>query len=184
MSENENYELSHIAFVVLGLISEASCNGKMLDEKIEERGMRNWTSIGKSSIYGVLKKLENDELVRSWIEELDNRMIRVYRITPYGFEVLKNKIRKVIYNYNGRNDENFYVAYSMFPYLSLEEQIDTFTQSLNIIKTHKEELENMLNKSEIHPINVSGLFKHPIMILQTDIEFLEWVLKEIMKGTN
>lgn len=184
MRESENYNLSHVAFVVLALISEERCHGKIIDEKIEERGMRNWTSIGKSSIYGVLKKLENEGLVRSWIEELDNRMIRIYNITPFGFEVLKKKIKIVIHNYYGRNDEDFYVAYSMFPYLSKEEQIEMFKHSLNKIKTHKKELEEMLKENEIYPMNVTGLFKHPVMILQTNIEFLEWVLEEIMKGKS
>ncbi len=184
MPESENYELSHVTFVVLALISEERCHGKIIDEKIEERGMRNWTSIGKSSIYGVLKKLENEGLVRSWIEELDNRMIRIYNITPFGFEVLKKKIKIVIHNYYGRNDEDFYVAYSMFPYLSKEEQIEMFTHSLNKIKTHKKELEEMLKENEMYPMNVTGLFKHPVMILQTNIEFLEWVLEEIMKGKS
>jgi hypothetical protein len=43
-------------------------------------------------------------------------------------------------------------------------------------------LENMLQKNSNFPINVTGLFKNPIMVLQTDIEFLEWLLKEIMEG--
>ncbi len=184
MSNNETYNLSHISFVVLGLISEENCNGKIIDEKIEERGMRDWTSIGKSSIYGVLKKLENDGLVQSWIEELDNRMIKVYEITPYGFNILKDKVKTVINSYHGRHDEDFYVAYSMYPILTKEEQIDAFTNSLNKIKSHKKMLEDMLIVNEKYPLNVIGLFKHPIMILQTDIEFLEWILGEIMKGNN
>jgi len=183
MKKNE-YELSHVAFVVLGLISEESCNGKTIDEKIEKRGMRDWTSIGKSSIYGVLKKLEKDGLVKSWIEELDNRMIRVYGITPYGFNVLKRKVKMILSNYYGRNDEDFYVAYSMFPLLSQEEQIKAFTASLKKIKEHKTLLKNMLRDNSDYPINVIGLFKHPMMILQTDIDFFEWVIKVISKDNN
>jgi len=183
MKKNE-YELSHVAFVVLGLISEESCNGKTIDEKIEKRGMRDWTSIGKSSIYGVLKKLEKDGLVKSWIEELDNRMIRVYGITPYGFNVLKRKVKMILSNYYGRNNEDFYVAYSMFPLLSQEEQIKAFTASLKKIKEHKTLLKNMLRDNSDYPINVIGLFKHPMMILQTDIDFFEWVIKVISKDNN
>jgi DNA-binding PadR family transcriptional regulator len=184
MSKNEVYELSHVAFVVLGLISEESSNGKKIDEKIEKRGMRDWTSIGKSSIYGVLKKLEKDGLVKSWIEELDNRMIRVYDITPFGFDVLKRKVKLILHNYYGRNDEDFYVAYSMFPLLSKEEQIKAFTDSLKKIKDHKKLLQKMLKDNKNYPTNVIGLFKHPLMILQTDIEFLEWVIEEISKDNK
>ena len=42
----------------------------------------------------------------------------------------------------------------------------------------------MLEENANFPINVTGLFRHPIMILQTDIEFLEWLLKEIKEGTS
>lgn len=180
----QKYELSHVAFIVLGLISEENCNGKIIDEKIEERGMRDWTSIGKSSIYGVLKKLEKDGLVNSWIEELDNRMIRVYEITPYGFEILKSKIKLILSNYFGRHDEDFYVAFSMFPLLSLEEQISVFSNSLSKIKEQEKLLTNMLQENSDFPINVTGLFKHPMMILKTNIEFFEWVIKKIVEDNS
>ena len=78
MNERNHYELSHIAFATLGLVSEKPCHVKDIDDRIEKRGMRNWTAIGTSSIYGVLRKLNEDGLVDSWIEELDNRMIKVY----------------------------------------------------------------------------------------------------------
>ena len=42
----------------------------------------------------------------------------------------------------------------------------------------------MLKKNEKYPMNVVGLFKHPLMILQTDQEFLEWVLDKIEKGED
>jgi len=181
MSEKSIYDLSHVAFVVLGLISEEPCHGKIIDEKIEKRGMREWTSIGTSSIYGVLKKLENDGLVQSVIEELDNRMIKVYNITHYGFDVLKKKIKHVLHSFYGKNDEDFYVAFSMFPILSFEEQMMVFNHSLDKIRAHKKQLEEMLEDNKHLPINVTGLFKHPIMILETDIKFIEWALEELKK---
>ncbi len=60
MSDNENLGLSHVAFAVLGLVAEYPCHGKDINERIEERGMREWTAIGKSSIYGVLKNLKKN----------------------------------------------------------------------------------------------------------------------------
>ena len=191
MSKNQtNYELKHRPFVVLGLIAE-NPNGDhaySINKKIEDRGMRNWTSIGVdfslSTIYRILEKFKKAKLVVSYLEEVDNRERRVYKITDYGFTILKNKIFGVLKTFFGKKDEDFYVAYSMFPFLSKEEQIEAFTTSVNTIRIHKEELEKMLEKNSMLPINVTGLFKHPIKILQTDIEFLEWVLKEIKEGKN
>ena len=182
MPTEENTELSHIAFAVLGLVSEYPCHGKDINERIQKRGMRAWTAIGISSIYGVLKNLKEKGLVESWMEEENNRLVKIYKITDKGTKLLKNKIYKVLNEYIGRNDPDFYMAFSMLPYLSEEEQIEVFSNSLDTIKKHKLELEKMLNENIKMPLNVRGLFIHPIKILNTDIEFLKDVLDEIRRG--
>lgn len=181
MSEEEISGLSHVSFVVLGLVAEHPCHGKDINKRIEERGMRSWTAIGRSSIYGVLKNLKKKGLVESWIEEEDNRAVKIYQITIEGKEVLKTQIYNVLSNFVGRNDHNFYAAFAMLPVLSQEEQIEVFTKSLNKIKIHKKELEKMLKHNAHNKLNVRGLFEHPIRILGADIKFLEWVLEEIKK---
>lgn len=190
---SENYNLKHRSFVILGLINEkmheGGCHAYDINRRIEERGMRDWTNIGLdfslSTIYRRLDKLENDELVVSFEEEIDNRIRKVYKITEYGYNVLKKKVYDVLYNYLGKKDENFYVAFSMFPILSHKEQIEVFSHALNIINKHKVELKHMLDDMLTNfpkmPINVTGLFLHPINILKTDEEFFEMVLKEIKK---
>ncbi len=182
MSTDESTELTHVAFAVLGLVSEHPCHGKDINKRIKERGMRAWTAIGESSVYGVLKNLKEKELVDSWSEEENNRLVKIYKITEKGTKLLIKKIYKVLNEFIGRNDPDFYMAFSMLPYLTEEEQVEVFTNSLNTIKKHKLELEKMLNENSKMPLNVRGLFIHPIKILQTDIEFLEEVIEEIKKG--
>ena len=182
MPTEEKIELSHIAFTVLGLVSEYPCHGKDINERIQLRGMRDWTAIGVSSIYGVLKNLKEKELVESWTEEENNRLVKIYKITNKGTKLLKNRIYKILNEYIGRNEPDFYMAFSMLPYLSEEEQIEVFSNSLDTIKKHKLELEQMLNENTKMPLNVRGLFIHPIKILNTDIEFLKDVLDEIRRG--
>ncbi len=189
----QNYTLKHRAFVILGLISEkmheGGCHAYDINKRIEERGMRDWTNIGVdfsfSTIYRTLDRLENDELVESFEEEIDNRTRKNYKITEFGYDILKKKVYNVLYNYIGKMDEDFYVAFSMFPILSLEEQIEAFSHTLEIIKTHRKELKNMLDEMLSNfsgmPINVTGLFIHPIKILETDEEFFEMVLEEVKK---
>ncbi len=166
---------------------EGGCHAYDINKRIEERGMRDWTSIGAgfsfSTIYRTLDRLENEELVESFEEEIDNRKRKIYMITEFGYDVLKSKVFDVIYNYIGKMDENFYVAFSMFPILGLEEQIEAFSHALKTIRTHRKELQNMLDgmlaEFSKMPINVTGLFIHPIKILETDEEFFEMVLKEV-----
>ncbi len=184
MSNEETLGLSHVAFAVLGLVAEYPCHGKDINRRIEERGMRDWTAIGKSSIYGVLKNLKEKDLVDSWVEEEDNRIVKMYQITPKGEKVLKSQIYNILNEFVGKNDEDFYMAFSMLPVLTQEEQIVSITNSLKTIKENKKELEQMLNENSKMPLNVRGLFVHPIKILETDIEFLKWVLEEIKEGKS
>ena len=182
MSEKTDFELSHVAFAVLGLVSEQPSHGKDINKKIEDRGMRAWTAIGKSSIYGVLKTLKENGLVESWIEEEDNRVVKVYKITENGFRILKDKVYNVLKEYYGRNGEDFYVAFSMLPLLSIEEQVESISGSIKKLKVHIKELEEMVSQIPHMPLNVRGLFIHPIKVMQTDVEFLEEILEEVKEG--
>ena len=179
---NEDYSLNHREFAILGLISEFPSHAYSLNQRIEERGMRAWTQIGMSSIYSDLGNLEENGLVDSYTEEVDNRIRKIYQITEKGMNNLKKRIYNTLNNYEGKNDPDFYMAFSMLPYLSKQEQLEVFSNSLNMIKKHKQELEGMLEGNINQPLNVRGLFIHPIKILQTDIDFLELVLKEIHNG--
>lgn len=181
-TNNQNYVLNHRAFVLLGLVAEIPSHAYNINQRIEERGMRDWTNIGKSSIYNIITKLEEDGLVESYTEEVDNRIRKIYTITGYGSDILRNKVYKVLSEFIGKNDEDFYVAFSMLPILTDEQQIKAITNSLKKIKKNKKGLERMLKENSHMPLNVRGLFFHPIKILEIDIEFLEWVLEEIKKG--
>lgn len=174
--------LSHKQFVILGLIAEEPSHAYSINQRIDKRGMRDWTAIGKSSIYRIILELENIKLVEYYEEEVDHRKRKVYTITDYGVKMLKEKVYNVIKGFIGKNDEDFYVAFSMLPLLSTEQMVEAFSCSIETMKRHKFELENMLKVNPNYPINVSGLFIHPIKILETDILFMEWVIEKINGG--
>ncbi len=182
MPSNIKYELNHREFVVLGLISEFPSHAYSINQRIDNRGMREWTNIGKSSIYSDLKNLEKNGLVDFYREEVDNRIRKVYQITTFGSQMLKKRVIKVLRDFIGKNDPDFYMAFSMLPLLSQKEQFEAISYSLKKIKENKKELEQMLEENSQTPLNVRGLFIHPIKILETDIEFLDWVLEELNQG--
>lgn len=57
--------LTDADLLVLGLIAEMPRHGYELEQVIDDRGMREWTEIGFSSIYFVLNKLERQKLVKA-----------------------------------------------------------------------------------------------------------------------
>lgn len=184
MNDSADYDLNHKSFVILGLVAEEDSHPYAIDQKVEMRGMRNWTNIGvtfsQTTIYRILDRLEEQELVESYSEEVDNRERKVYTLSFKGQELLHKKIYDSIANFYGKRDEDFYVAFSMYHFLPTDKMLKALEKSNEKMRNHIEELKEMLKENEKYPMNVRGLFIHPIKILETDIEFLEMVKKHII----
>ncbi|MHA1343407.1 MAG: PadR family transcriptional regulator, partial [Promethearchaeota archaeon] len=180
-----NYRLKHSHFVVLGLVAEKQpegCHAYDINRRIEERGMRDWTNIGtpsRSSLYKILESLENNDLLKSYIEEVDNRIRKIYTITDFGYSILKKKVFDTISNFNVRHDEDFDMAFSLFPILNHEEQVKAFTSALKNVKVNRKYLESIYNEKIHCMLNVKGLFIRPIKIIEAHEDFFNWILKEI-----
>jgi DNA-binding PadR family transcriptional regulator len=69
--------------VVLSLLAERPRHGYDIDRTIAERGVREWTSLGFSSIYYLLDRLAGRGLVEPEPEEADGRRT-TYRLTGVG----------------------------------------------------------------------------------------------------
>lgn len=82
--------MTGIEMALLTLLAEAPRHGYEIDQVIETRGMREWTEIGFSSIYYVLKKLQKAGLVDSQLAPASRSAGRkVYAITPEGRAALQ-----------------------------------------------------------------------------------------------
>jgi len=81
--------LTDAELLVLGLVAEMPRHGYELDQIIKERGMRQWTQIGFSSIYFVLGKLEEKGLVSvKMANGANTKAKKAYAITRTGRRVL------------------------------------------------------------------------------------------------
>lgn len=89
--------ISDLETAILGLLYEEPQHGYQLEKTIEGWGMRNWTPIGFSSIYYVLKKLEKKELVESKLEKVEGKPSRkVFTITDLGKNTMKEKLTSLL----------------------------------------------------------------------------------------
>ncbi|WP_103347477.1 PadR family transcriptional regulator [Amycolatopsis sp. CA-128772] len=79
--------LTDAELTVLGLVVERPRHGYELDEVVSERGMRDWTALGFSSIYYVLGKLRDRGLVAEVAEERPHaKAKKTYTATEAGRE--------------------------------------------------------------------------------------------------
>lgn len=79
--------LTPAELTVLGLIVEEPRHGYDLEQVIEQRGIRQWTDIGFSSIYYVLAKLEKRGLVDAARGRAGAKSRRVFRATAEGLQI-------------------------------------------------------------------------------------------------
>ena len=82
--------MTNAELAILSLVAERPRHGYEIENVIEERGMRDWTEIGFSSIYYLLKKLEKEGLVAGQLEEAARGPARkVYSATQVGHQALR-----------------------------------------------------------------------------------------------
>lgn len=77
-------ELTPSELTVLGLIIERPQHGYDLEQVIEQRGIRQWTDIGFSSIYYLLTKLEKRSLIHVSEAPAGAKSRRVFHATTAG----------------------------------------------------------------------------------------------------
>jgi DNA-binding PadR family transcriptional regulator len=82
--------LTDAGLLLLGLVAEMPRHGYQLEQVIEERGMRDWTRIGFSSIYYVLRQLEKNELITAKKPGKANlKAKKIYSVTRAGRRTLE-----------------------------------------------------------------------------------------------
>lgn len=81
---------------MLGLIVEQPRHGYDLEQVIKERGIRQWTDIGFSSIYYVLGKLEQRHFIEAAEGRSGGKSRRVFHATTEGRQIAADEAVAVI----------------------------------------------------------------------------------------
>jgi DNA-binding PadR family transcriptional regulator len=82
--------MTNAELAILSLVAEQPRHGYEIDQVIQARGMREWTEVGFSSIYYLLKKLEGQGLIEGRLQEAERGPARkVYTATSAGESALR-----------------------------------------------------------------------------------------------
>ena len=168
----------------MGLLCERSQYGYDLDRTIEERGMRNWTPIGFSSIYYVLKRLEKSGLITSGLETVEGKPSRRnYTITDLGRARMKDKIIFVLSSCP-KLISPFDIGLANINLLSRREAIDCLHQHKESLDERAKFLERRIAESmgRVDPYRVTFLFELPLAQLEAERECMERLLAKMEQG--
>jgi DNA-binding PadR family transcriptional regulator len=172
--------ISDLETSILGLIIEGFSYGYQMEKIIEERNMRYWTEIAFSSIYYVLKRLENKEYITSTSKSVSGRSRKVYSVTPKGNEVMKRKVWELISQYHALTDP-FDLGIGNLYMLSHEETITGLRSYITSLEEREEFMERRLSvmMTSEWPIHIRALVTRPLAKLNSEKEWVEGYIEEL-----
>jgi DNA-binding PadR family transcriptional regulator len=89
--------ISNREATLLGLLSEKPKHAYEIEMDIKNRDMRYWTEISMSSVYKLLRKLEEKKLLDSEVKLSQNNVAhRIYSLTEFGKEQFKEKLKTLV----------------------------------------------------------------------------------------
>ena len=167
-------DLTDSELLVLGLVAEMPRHGYELEQVIEQRGMREWTQIGFSSIYFVLGALEKKGLVKAETPASAKAKKR-YAMTKGGKRMLVHQTLTALTSVRPTSSS---LLMGMMHWSVL-----TRDQALAALQTRKEAVAKELQRLEdIHfeqqplPDHVDAMFDFSIGQLKAEAE---WIAKTL-----
>ncbi len=172
--------MTNTEFAILSLIVELPRHGYEIEQIIEERGMREWTEIGFSSIYYVLKKLENAGLVEGKIEQQAGRgpARKVYHITSAGDEAYQTATLEALSNPH-RCYAPLQLGLANLPGVPLNLALNALQQHRDALAERLNHVHNRQEAQQPLPYFVNAMCEHSLAMIATEKEWLEKFIQQL-----
>jgi DNA-binding PadR family transcriptional regulator len=163
--------------IILGLLFENDYYGYEIEEIIKERGMRDWTEIGFSSIYNALSKAEKAGLVISkYDKQYGSPKRKIYSLTATAKTDFLEEVKRMLSNPKRVYSEfDIGMAYSnLLDENEFKSCIEEYQKSLEI------RMNNLQKKYRGNPelqkhANIKALFTRPLHLIAAEID---WITSE------
>lgn len=166
---------------ILSLVAEGPRHGYEIQHIIDERGLREWLTIGFSSIYYILNKLERQNMLTSQLQP-DGRgpARKVYAITEGGRGILQTAVAELLRQPRSLGS-GFELGLANLSALKPR-------QVYKVLTYHRDDLKHRLDAVEKAWANhqreghntdhISALYTHSIALMHADLEWLVNFLEE------
>jgi len=167
---------SKLKIIILGILDKQSCHAYKIEKIIEKEQLREGVNIGFSTIYSVLKKLEDQSLLESKKVEQDNSPPRkVYHLNQAGRNYLKNLLETNLSQTENKLS-NFEIALHYSDSLSkkeLQESLQKYKKDLNTRIKHIIKKLTQLSAEEKHK---KDILNRSLRMLRAEQEWLKELL--------
>lgn len=165
--------------VILSLVAEKPRHGYEIEQVIEERGMREWTEIGFSSIYYLLKKLEQAELIEGQLKEAERGPARkVYQPTPEGYKALYTGVLEALSTPH-RCYSPLQLGLANLPIIAPAEALTALRQHRDGLVARLEHVRARWQAQRPLPYFVDAMFEHAIAMGEAELGWLEKFIRQM-----
>jgi DNA-binding PadR family transcriptional regulator len=168
---------------VLGLLMEQPRHGYQIEQVIQERNMRDWTEIGFSSIYAILRRLQRQGYLRAQLQAPEGRgpARKVYRITRSGRAAWKRATLEAL-SWPSEGGLPFLLGLVGLPAIPAQEAIAALRDYGDRLIERRERVA--ARKSEAGPnlpLFLEGIFDYGLALAGAEIRWVETFLKQLEK---
>ena len=166
---------------VMSLLAEESMHGYQIEQMVEERGMRDWTNIGFSSIYYILEKLKKIGWLDNVLELGKGKgpARQIFYLTPSGEEAWKKAVIDAI-SHPHHSSSNFHLGLANLLYLEKEEITSALEEYLKELEQrHQYVLNRVTSYGDNLPWNVSAMFDLSLTQIRTEINWIKAFIKKV-----
>src|SRR5512138_1804268 len=174
------YTMTNAELAVLSLIAERPLHGYEIEQIIEQRGMRNWTEIAFSSIYYVLKKLEQSGLVEGRLaeEKGPGPARRVYHITPNGEAAWREASREALTNPEPRHT-SFLLGLANLPGIPHADALAGLRVYAEGLRARCDQMLAAIEAQQPLPFSAKGLFDYSLHMAQAELGWVEGCIAQM-----
>jgi DNA-binding PadR family transcriptional regulator len=175
--------MTNAELAVLSLIAEQPRHGYEIEQVIQERGMREWTEIGFSSIYYLLKKLEREKLVESHLAETDRGPARkVFQVTKAGQNARHAALLEVLSVPQPRQ-AGLAVGLGNLPGVAPDEALAALRSYRHALNAQLASVQAKWESQRPVPYFVDALFDYSVTMLQAEIQWVAGFIGELLART-
>ena len=167
--------LTNAELTILGLIAEKPRHGYEIEQVIEDRGIRNWTELGFSSIYYLLDKLETKAYLYA-DKATGARGKKVYTLTDAGNEACRAATLHVLDQLLPAN-EPLLVGIANSQLLKDEETIAALGRRRSRLDEHIRLLNATWKRQRPLPAAAEALFDYTVSRLRAERDWLDRTVK-------
>ncbi len=174
--------MTNAELAILSLVAEQPRHGYEIEQVIEERGMREWTEVGFSSIYYLLKKLEREGLIEGQLEQAERGPARkVYRVTPGGRGALHEAVLDAL-STPRRYYPSLQLGLANLPGIPPAEAVAALGRYRDALAARLEQIGANRERQQPLPYVVEALVEPSLALIQAELAWVQGFIEQLQSG--